>query len=292
MNVLEIVIAAAVIIFAVWGYYRGFVRKLASILTLVLSVVLVSAVLPYVTDFIKDRTPIYGYIEAQCERMLTEQLTGGLTSSSESASALNLDRDQIKSLLESYGYDSSVVDYLSDEQLDEYVQYYASEYLGDTESVAIDAGSESEIIESLPVPDFLKNLLLNNNNDSGYASLSVTSFQDYLTESVASLILNAVSFIIALILVQIVLRLLIAALNILSRFPVVNFVNRLAGLALGLLEALFFLWLFFLILTVMQMTDIGQTLMLMVEQSSLLTWLYESNLFLRIVVEAAALFAA
>ncbi len=292
MNLLEIIIVAGVVIFAIWGFYRGFVKKLASILTLVLSVALVSAVLPYVTDFIKDYTPIYGYIVEQCEKTLTQQLTGSLTSSSDSAAlAAGLGREQIKSLLEAYGYDSSIVDYLSDEELNQYVQDYASEYLASSESSVIDSASESDIIEELPIPDFLKNLLENNNNDAGYASLSVTNFTDYLTESVATLILNALSFIIALILIQILLRLIIMALNILSRFPVVNFVNRLAGLGLGLIEALFFLWLFFLLLSVLQMTQMGQSLMLMMEESSLLSWLYESNLFLRIVVSAAALFA-
>ncbi|MCC8067855.1 MAG: CvpA family protein [Clostridiales bacterium] len=305
MNVLEIIIIVVFGVLAISGLRRGFVRKLASMLSLALSVMLVSAVLPYVTDFLKDNTPVYDYIVEQCEQTAAEQISGLWTSSgtdTEGESLEDLTREEAKALMEQYGYGeyASVVDTLSDEEFAQYKEQYLQQYVSDLLSgnvsdsggtLTLDENVQNEVIDSLPLPEVIKNMLISHNNADGYASLAVSNFQDYIVESLATLILNALSFLIAVILVQIVLRILIMVLDILAHFPVVGLVNRVAGLALGLLEALFLLWIFFLILTILQATEVGAVLLSMVEESSLLTWLYESNLFLRIVLWASALFS-
>ncbi|MCD8397106.1 MAG: CvpA family protein [Lachnospiraceae bacterium] len=358
MNILEIVVIIVTIALILSGFRAGFVRKLASMLSLVLSIALVSAILPYVTDFIKNNTPLYDYIVEQCENAAAEQLSGLWTSSGSStgtvtgslglaagtASAIettnlgenastvristlsssdsdtaassdltSLTRDEVKALMEQYGYEAytSIVDSLTDEEFEQYKEEYLEQYasqlqLGSNEnagsaagdvisslasSLTLDEDTQNEIIDSLPIPQVIKNMLIKNNNEEGYASLDVSTFQDYVIEYLATLILNVVSFLVAVLLVHIALRLLVMLLNILAHFPVVGFVNRLAGGALGVLQALFVLWLFFLILTVLQATDAGTVLLYMVEESVLLSWLYESNLFLRIVLMAAAVFA-
>ncbi|MCC8102468.1 MAG: CvpA family protein [Clostridiales bacterium] len=359
MNILEIIVIIVTIALILSGFHAGFVRKLASMLSLVLSITLVSFLLPYVTDFIRNNTPLYDYIVEQCENVAAEQLSGLWTGSgTESSGAVtgslglaagnssavettyfgenvstigistlsssdsdrvdsfdlaNLTRDEVKVLMEQYGYGAytSIVDSLTDEEFEQYKEEYLEQYAsqlqsgnsGSTGSVAgdvisslassltLDEDTQNEIIDSLPIPQVIKNMLIKNNNEEGYASLDVSNFQDYVIEYLATLILNVVSFLVAVVLVHIALRLLVMLLNILAHFPVVGFVNRLAGGALGVLQALFVLWLFFLILTVLQATNVGMTLLAMVEESALLSWLYESNLFLRIILMAAAMFA-
>ncbi|MCC8050785.1 MAG: CvpA family protein [Clostridiales bacterium] len=332
INILEIVVLVVTVVLIISGFRRGFVKKLASMLSLVLSIALVSAVLPYVTEFIKDNTPVYDYIVEQCENVLVSQLTGisigssgtsGSSASSESISAsdylASLSREETKALMEQYGYGeyASLVDSLSDEELEAYKEQYLGEYISqlfsessgadsstsersDSEtgsiasalsSLTLDKSTQNEIIDSLPLPEVIKDMLINHNNDDGYEALDVSNFQGYIVEYLATLILNVISFIVAVILVHIVLRLLIMVLDMIAHFPVIGFVNRLAGAGLGIVEALFLLWLFFLILTILQATSGGELLLSMVEESSLLSWLYESNLFLRIVLWAAAMFA-
>ncbi|MCD8075211.1 MAG: CvpA family protein [Lachnospiraceae bacterium] len=350
MNILEIIVIVVTIALILSGFRAGFVRKLASMLSLVLSIALVSAILPYVTDFIKNNTPLYDYIVEQCENVAAEQLSGlwtgsgtessGLVTGSlglaaepygsdstvskitmtalsasgsdteDSASLSDLTREEAKALMEQYGYGAytSIVDSLTDEEFEQYKEQYLEQYASQlqsesggnavsnvisslADSLTLDEDTQNEIIDSLPIPQVIKNMLIQNNNEEGYASLDVSTFQDYVIEYLATLILNVLSFLVTVVLVHLVLRLLVMVLNILAHFPVVGFVNRLAGGALGVLQALFVLWLFFLILTVLQATDAGSVLLSMVEESALLSWLYESNLFLRIVLMAAAVFA-
>lgn len=211
MNILEIIIIVAFLLFAAAGFRSGFVKKLASMVALVLSVILVAFFLPYITGFLRDNTPVYDMITEQCRRVVAEQTAGLLTGTQEteeSGGTPALDREQIKSLLEANGYDSSIVDSLSDEQLQSYVQQYAQDYLqqsseGGQDMSAAEPGrlEQMEIIENLPIPQVLKDLLQDHNNEEGYASLQVSTFQDYVIHFISVLILNLVSFIVAVILV-------------------------------------------------------------------------------------------
>lgn len=257
MNILEIIILVLIALLAISGFRKGFVRKLASMVSLVLSLVLVSVFLPYITDFLKIHTPVYTYVYEQCSSAVVSQAQNLLHRESDGAT--------------------------SSEQ-DDPVQL---ETLEDTNFGRLD---QMEIIENLPVPQLLKDMLVDYNNDEGYARLQVTRFLDYVSSFIANVILNVVSFILAVIIVQLLLWLVINMLDLLANVPVIRVVNRLAGLALGLLEALFFIWLFFLVLSMLSATDAGMFLMSMVQESEFLGELYDSNLFLTIVLRGAAIF--
>ncbi len=297
MNILEVVIAAAFVLFAAAGFYRGFIKKFASMAALVLSIVLVAVFLPYISAFLRDHTPVYDTIVKQCSQAVREQTSAVLAGSAGGTgeeTGLDLDREQIKEILEEHGYDSALVDGLSDEQLESYVQQYAGSYLAQSgqEQDAAQPGrlEQMEMIENLPLPQLLKDLLLDHNNEEGYENLQVNNFQDYIVHFISTIILNLISFLAAVILVRLLLWGAIAALDLLSHIPVLSFLNRLAGLLLGLVQGLFWLWVFFLLLSVCSATEIGMQLMSMVQQSALLGGLYEKNLFLQIVLQAATLF--
>ena len=196
-----------------------------------------------------------------------------------------------------------MLDALSDEQLEQYKEQYIQQYFG---SDTTDSGGsensgafllgnltrieQTELIENLPLPEFLQDILLDYNNEEGYQGLGVSTFQDYLVGFIATGILNVAAFLVSVLIVHLLLWLSISALSILTNLPVIRVVNRVAGLALGLLQALLVLWLAFLILSLVSGTGIGMQLMKMVESSNWLNWLYQSNLFLEIVLRASAFF--
>lgn len=258
MNILEIIIIALAVLLAVTGYRKGFVRKLASLLSLVISVTLVSMCLPYVTDFLRNSTPVYTMIEKQCREVVDAQIVRALGSDSAAGGALNADPvPENSAVTEQWGYDSS---------------------------------AQAELIGRLPLPKMFRDQLLEHNTDEGYQRLGVSTFRDYIVQFSATVILNVVSFIAALLLVQIALRIAIAALDILTKAPVLSQINRAAGLLLGLLQMLFLLWIFFMVLSAVSATEAGLYLMSMVQESRLLSYLYDSNLFMRIVLQAAGMF--
>ena len=311
INILEIAVAAVILLFAAAGYRKGFVKKLAAMVSLLVSVVLVSALLPWITAFLKENTPVYTMIEEQCRTVMEKQIgealfSGAEKSTGESSQAeiyRNMGREEMKALMEANGYDGSLLDALSDEQLEQYKEQYIQQYFG---SDTTDSGGsensgafllgnltrieQTELIENLPLPEFLQDILLDYNNEEGYQGLGVSTFQDYLVGFIATGILNVAAFLVSVLIVHLLLWLSISALSILTNLPVIRVVNRVAGLALGLLQALLVLWLAFLILSLVSGTGIGMQLMKMVESSNWLNWLYQSNLFLEIVLRASAFF--
>lgn len=311
INILEIAVAAVILLFAAAGYRKGFVKKLAAMVSLLVSVVLVSALLPWITASLKENTPVYTMVEEQCRTVMEKQIgeamfSGAEKNTGESSQAdiyRNMGREEIKALMEANGYDGSLLDALSDEQLEQYKEQYIQQYFssdttnsGESEnSGAVLLGNltrieQTELIENLPLPEFLQDILLDYNNEEGYQGLGVSTFQDYLIGFIATGILNVAAFLASVLIVHLLLWLSISALSILANLPVIRVVNRVAGLALGLLQAMLVLWLAFLILSLVSGTGIGMQLMKMVESSTWLNWLYQSNLFLKIVLRASAFF--
>ena len=200
------------------------------------------------------------------------------------------------------GIDRSAAENLSDAQLWEiagnYLQSYISQSL-QANSSSQDGGSsgnlltmtrveQTEMIQNLPIPEFLKNLMLNYNNSEGYRKLNVNNFTGYTVQFFANVMLNIVAFIVTLVVVQLIIWTIMTALNIFSRLPIIHLINQFGGLIVGMLQGLFAVWMLFLVIAIFSGTEIGMMLMNMIVQSPILKPVYESNMFLKIIVQAIA----
>ena len=285
MNILTIFL-----LFAWSGFQKGLIRKLAGIVSLALSVILVSVALPYITEFLKSETPVYELLVDRCEEVVGDQAISSLLGGESKDGGI--DRDQIKSLMDQYGMDSSVVDAMSDEQLEELAGQYFQEYLnqsGEQESGAVSSLSKIEqtkLIQNLPIPSFLKEMMINYNNSEGYERLQVSDFGSYVVHFFANIILNILAFVVTLLVVQLVLWTGLTALDLFSRLPLLNLLNRIGGLAIGAVQGLLVVWVIFLIISALSATDTGMMLMEMIDQSTILRPMYDGNLFMKIAVQA------
>lgn len=307
MNVMTIVTAAVFIICAISGVRKGMSRKLSGVLSLVISALLVSAFLPQVTQLVKTHTGIYSTVEKKCEELISDQivssLTGSGSSSDSSSSSGSVDIDQIKELMDQYGLDSSRLDGMTDAQIQEYVENYLKPYLepftgGSTDSLDLDLSEgetmlddmsqieQTKLIQSLPIPEFLQNLMLTYNNKEGYKALSVSGFGAYLSAFVANVVLNIVSFLLTLLIVWIIVRIILAGIHVLAHMPVIRAVDRFGGLLIGLVQGLMITWIIYLIISMFSGTEIGAQLVNMIDDSSILKPIYEGNLFMKSIVNS------
>jgi len=76
------------------------------------------------------------------------------------------------------------------------------------------------------------------------------------------------------------------ALDLISKLPLLNGVNKTAGLLAGLLHGLVIVWVFFLIITVFGGTKIGQQALEMIGESEILSFIYNNNLLLKFITSA------
>ncbi len=316
MNLVGIGILAIFALCVYRGWRRGLVRGLRGVASIVISSILVSALLPSVTDFLRNNTPVYDMIVTQCEASIgsrlgssvVSQLSGADASDSSDDSSTSdgtLNRSKIKALMDEYGLDSSRLDGMTDDQVQDYIDNYFTQYLsqiGESDqlsniSSALSSVSvstlnsltkiqQTRLIQSLPMPSALKKTILSFNNSEGYTRLGASGFADYLVRFIATIILDIAAFFVTMIITHMIVRAILGALDLAARFPLLYTVNRAGGLVIGVLQGLFVVWAIFLVVSALSGTQIGMTLLEDINDSILLKPLYQNNLFMQIINHA------
>ena len=88
-------------------------------------------------------------------------------------------------------------------------------------------------------------------------------------------------FLIAILIIKVILY----AVDILTGLPVINFVNAVGGMLLGIVQALLWIWIFFIVITVLCNTLPGQIVMEQIDSSEILKTLYDKNLLMNVILQ-------
>lgn len=140
-----------------------------------------------------------------------------------------------------------------------------------------DTSAQNDLIGKLPLPEELKEKLTLNNNMDVYETLGVGSFVEYLSTTITNLLIQAASLLITLVIVFIAVHLLINLLDLVAKLPVLNAANKGGGAIAGLVVGYLIVQIIFLVITVFSGTGWGKALMVQVNESSVLTFLYNSS---------------
>ena len=277
------------------GIYKGAIKIAVSLVTTLLTLVIVFFATPFVADLIESKTPVDSMIKDQVMKTMasvaSEQLAG--------AREGGIDAEDVRKALEAAGvseekleeYGISIDDIvngeISSEQLAEYgISKNVLAGLGAEGSAGIEEALENadipkdlqiKAIEMAELPEVFKSLLSDNNNDVIYEKLGVKTFAEYVGEFLSKLIIHIVAFLCTFLLVTIVLRAIIFALDIVSELPVLGFFNRLAGGVVGAAGGLIIIWLFFVVITLLYVTAFGREIYQVIQENAILNMLYENN---------------
>ena len=242
-NWLLIIVGTIFLICIAFGYVRGFLKLGLSLLSTILTLVLVLFLSPHVTRALKEYTPVDDFLESKVTEKFMPEIT------SEQLQSIDLTGTPLENL--------TAEDISKLNEMDWDVQI--------------------NLIEEAPLPRFLKDQLIENNNSTIYGELGVKSFPRYVAAYASHLVLNLLSFLVTFLLAIILVKALMFAVNIIGELPVLGLANHIAGGALGLLLALVIVWIGFLIMTLAYTTEAGSACFEMVEKSSILRFLYETN---------------
>lgn len=175
-------------------------------------------------------------------------------------------------------------------QNNEKLQKYVSGAVATTLNIGSDqkqVGEQTKAIEELDLPQSLKTALIENNNSEVYKALAINSFKDYVVNYITCIIINAMSFVITFIIINVILIVLFNALNIISKLPIINGLNKTAGLLVGVLHGLIVVWVLCIVLTAFNSTPWGQNIFAMITESKLLSNIYNNNLLLKVITNIA-----
>ena len=144
--------------------------------------------------------------------------------------------------------------------------------------------TQTEIIEGMPLPEFLKDALLENNNPVIYQLLDVSSLKEYIAGFLANVCLNILSVVLAFLLIYIAVTIVLNALHLFSKLPVLSFFNHFMGFLVGGVKGLFFVWLGLAVLTVFQCRAAWDGVFTAMDATYITKILYENNVLQNLIL--------
>ena len=145
-----------------------------------------------------------------------------------------------------------------------------------------DQSQQDEFVRSMDLPKILQDGITENNTGEAYKHMAVSTFGDYVSGYLANIAVNSLSFVISYILATLLIRMITYALNILARLPVIRGINKMAGAGVGGIKFILFLWIAMLILTIFCNTEIGQQGLKLIDDDTVLSFLYDHNIFIKV----------
>lgn len=254
MDWVLLTIGAIFLISIIVGIYRGALKITVSLVTTILTLLIVFFATPYVVKIIEDKTPLDNIIQEYAAADITkavENITGAMAE--EAVANGELTEEEVEAALAE------------------------AEVAEEVENAEIPRDMQIKAIEMAELPDLFKDLLTENNNTVIYEELGVETFAQYAASYLAKLVVNILAFLGVFIFATILIRAIVFALNIVSELPVVGFVNRLAGGALGAVGALIIVWVLFVILTLLYTTSIGKEIYEVIQGNEITRLIYEYN---------------
>ena len=224
MNWLFWVVVAFVAFHIIDGLRRGFIRKVVSALSLVVTLVLVTYLTPQITTFIQENTSLHENLQEKCSSIFLNE------------------------------------EYNEDVKTDQVL-----------------------MIENMDLPENIKEMLLENNNTEAYDLLAVSGFHDYVGAYLANLIINALAYLIAFVIIWTALRAILLAFDIVTKLPILHGINKLAGGVLGLVYGVALVWIAFLLVTILCNGDLGRQFFGLISENPFLLFLYNQNVIMKIV---------
>lgn len=152
------------------------------------------------------------------------------------------------------------------------------EEAGETDETQLPV-QQRQAIEKLKLPEQMKDMLLENNNNEIYKLLGVEKFLDYLGAYLANMVISVVGSVILFFILFILLRILVNGLGVLAKLPVLSGINQIVGALLGGIQGLFIIWIAELIVKACSAAPWAQTILAQIDASLWLSFLDHNNIF-------------
>ncbi|MDF2473462.1 MAG: hypothetical protein K0R21_1244 [Anaerocolumna sp.] len=153
----------------------------------------------------------------------------------------------------------------------------------DFNDIGSKTADEVSFIDKLPLPKVMKNTLIENNTKDVYVAMAVDNFEDYVSNTISRIIINASVFIILYAIATVGLFVLSRTLDIISKLPIINGLNKTAGLLAGFIHGIVIIWIGCIVLTALSSTKLGESMFLLINESPVLSSIYNNNLLLTFI---------
>lgn len=133
------------------------------------------------------------------------------------------------------------------------------------------------IVDSLKLPDFLKNYLSQNLKTSGVLDDTRNKIIDYLGSEIAGLVINILSLILIYLIIRIAMMFIKVIIKTISRLPVFKQLDKTGGLVLGAIEGILAVYILCALLILFSaFPKFAQTID-RIEESRIASYFYQNN---------------
>ena len=249
MNWLLVGVLFTLIFCTIKGYQKGFIRVAFSLVSFFLVIAFVVWAEPYISSYLEKNTEISETIQQKCE----EQLRISAQNNTEQ-------QDLVQQGEEGQN---------SDQQMAENQN----------------AQAESLKVAGIILPKALEQPLVAQGIGAADQILESSGVYAEIAKTLAHFIISGISFFLAFIVAVILVRAISGILNLVSHLPIIHGVNKMLGIAAGFVQGIFYVWLFFYLIAICCTSSFGMLMNRYIDQSSFLTYLYQNNLLLQILMQ-------
>jgi uncharacterized membrane protein required for colicin V production len=255
MNVMFLVVVLIFLIFMILGYTRGLFKSVFKLLAGVLAMALSYLLAPLIGNVIINYTTIddsiSNFIETKIEETVRENVESQVRTQFEAATGM------ASSYIDQATIDSAVNEAMQTE---------------------LTRNQQIEMINNISAPEFIKNALIENNQDSIKKSLGAGNFYEYIAMYISRMVVNAISFAITGGITGIILSIISSVLSGAVRIPIINNINRIGGIAFGFAEALIIVWILFAVIGLVMGTTQGASWYNQIAENKLLSLINDKNI--------------
>lgn len=141
-----------------------------------------------------------------------------------------------------------------------------------------------DFVDELIMPEFLKESLFVNNNPVVHEMLGVDTLGGYIAGFLSNVCVNLLSAIITFLAVSIGVNIFIRGLNFVSKLPVLNMVNQLSGIILGLFKAFIIISILGVVMFLFQCNGQFLEFTIAIEDSSIANFFYKTNFLIQLLI--------
>ena len=138
------------------------------------------------------------------------------------------------------------------------------------------AARQAEIIDSLQLPEMLRELLHSFNTPNMYELLQVSTVDEYISGFFANMVINAIAIVSVFVLVLLALSIAGVALDIVGKLPVINTFNNLGGLIVGIGLGAVLAWVSIVVMTLIFSTGSNPEMYDLMRGSLAARWVLDS----------------
>lgn len=131
--------------------------------------------------------------------------------------------------------------------------------------------------DKINIPESIRDELEIYNFKEQYEKLDLEDAKDYLATSIATIIIQAIVYVAVFLILWLIIFILFQTLNLINNVPGLRTINRLAGMAVGLIIGACIIFLFFVLVTGLSNLSFGRDMLDMIEDNSVLRFWYNNN---------------